>query len=100
MLHALDDPDGVLNDLLEFKTFRCFVHNNHQSTVRGCLAAIIFFYKMFAGCELPTSHCMDLAVGRGIDRAHVMSKKKAQVRLPLTWAMFSQWRRVVAGMVD
>ena len=41
-----------------------------------------------------------MAVGRGIDRAHGISKKKAQVRLPLTWAMLSQGRRVVASMVD
>ena len=29
-----------------------------------------------------------------------MSKKKAQVRLPLTWAMLSYGRHVVASMVD
>ena len=29
-----------------------------------------------------------------------MSKKKAQVRLPLTWAMLSQGRRVVASTLD
>ena len=99
-MHALDDPDAALNDLLEFMASRCFVHNNQQSTVRGYLAAMIFFYKMFAGWELPTSHCMTFAVGRGIDRAHGMSNKKAQVRLPLTWAMLSQGRHVLASMVD
>ena len=94
-LHALDDPDATLNDLLGFMASRCFVPNNEHSTVRGYLAAIIFFHEMFAGWGLPTSHCMILAVRRGMDRAHGMSKKKAQVRLSLTWAMLSQGRRVV-----
>ena len=76
-LYALDDPDSTLNDLLEFMASRCFVLNNQQSTVRGYLAAIIFFHKMFAGWELPTSHCAILAVGRGTDRAHGISNKKA-----------------------
>ena len=87
-LNALDNPDEVLNDLLEFMASRCFVHNNQQSTVRGYLAAINLFHKMFAECELPTSHCM--AVGKEIARAHAVSNKKARVRLPLTWAMLSQ----------
>ena len=34
---------------------------------------------MFAGCELPTSHCIILAVGKRIDRAHDISNKKARV---------------------
>ena len=99
-LHALDDPDAALNTLLEFMASHCFVHNNPQSTVRGYLAATIVFHKMLAGWQQPTSYCMILAVGRGIDQAHGMSNKKAQVRLPLTWAMLSQGRRVVASMVD
>ena len=98
-LHVLDDPDEALSDL-EFISSHCFVHNNQQSTVRGNLAAINFSHKMFPGRELPTSHCMILAVGKGIDRAHGMSNKKAQVGLPLTWSMHSQGRRVVASMVD
>ena len=68
-LHALDDPDPALNDLLELMASRCFLHNNQQSTVRGYLAAIIYVHKIFAGWELPTSHRKLLAVGRGIDRA-------------------------------
>ena len=43
---------------------------------------------------------MILAVGKGVYSAHVMSKKKAPVRLPLTCSMLSQGRRVVASMVD
>ena len=86
-LNALDDPDEVLNDPLEILTSRCFVHNNQQSTVRGYLAAVNVVHNMFAGCELPTSHCTILAVRTGIYRAHGMSNKKVRVRLPLTWAM-------------
>ena len=48
-LHALDDPNEALNDLLELMTSRCFVHDNQQSTVRGFLAAINFLHKMSAG---------------------------------------------------
>ena len=33
----------------------CFVLNNQQSTVRGYLAATIYFHNMYAGWELPTS---------------------------------------------
>ena len=90
----------MLDDLLEFITSRCFVHNNQQSTVRDYLAAINFLHKMFAGCELPTSHCMILVVEKGLDRVHGVLNKKARVRLPLTWAMLSQGRRVVESMVD
>ena len=75
-LHTVDDPNEALTELLEFMTSRCFVHNNQQSIVRGYLAAINFFHKMFAGWELPLSHCMIVAVGKGIDRAHGMSSKQ------------------------
>ena len=77
-----------------------FRANNKRSTVRGYLAAITLFHKWYAGWELPTSHGMTVAVGKGIDRAHGMSQKKAQVRLPLTWALLSQGKQVVASMVD
>ena len=65
-LHILDDPDKALTELLEFMAARCFVHNNHQSIVRGYLAANNFFHKIFAGWELPMSHCMIVAVGKWI----------------------------------
>ena len=85
---------------MEFIACRCYVHNNQQSTVRGYLAAIHFFHKMYAGWELTISHCMIVAVGKGIDRAHGMPQKKAQVRLPLTWALLSKEKQVVSSMVD
>ena len=55
---------------------------------------------MFAGWELPLSHCMIVAVGKGIDRAHGMSTNKKQVGLPLTWAMLAQGRQAVVSMED
>ena len=77
-----------------------FVHNYRQSTVRGYSAAINFFHKVFAGWELPMSHCMIEAVGKGIDRAHGMPQKKAQVSLPLSWSLLSQGRQAVVSMED
>ena len=79
-------------------TSRCFVHNNQQSTVRGYIAAINFFHEMLAGWELPLSHCMIIAMGTGIDRAHGMSTKKKRVRLPLTWEMLAEGRQAVVSM--
>ena len=73
-LKSVDDPNKALTGPLEFMTSRCFVQNIHQSAVRY-LAAIIVFHKMFAGWELPLSHCMIVAVGKGIDRAHGMYTK-------------------------
>ena len=78
-LHTLADPKEVLSDLLGFMASRCFVHNNRQYTVRGYLAAINFFDKTFEGWELPMSHRKIAAVGKEIDRAHSMPKKKSQV---------------------
>ena len=46
------------------------------------------------------SHCMIAAVGKGIDRAHGMPKKKAQVRLPLSWSLLSQGRQALVSMED
>ena len=53
---------------------------------------------MFA--ELPMSHSMIVAVGKGINRAHGTAKKKKQVRLPLTWALLAQGRQVVLSMEE
>ena len=50
------DKSEVLTLLLEFKTCRPFSFNNQQSTVRGYLAAIKFFHKLYLGGELTTSH--------------------------------------------
>lgn len=85
----LTDASQVLKLLLEFMAWRLFSFNNQQTTVRGYLAAIKFYHKLYLGWELPTSHCTIVAAGRGIDRLRGMSGKKAPVRLPLTWHMLS-----------
>ena len=102
-LNSLDDPDKALTELIEFTACRCFVHNNQQSTVRGYLAASNFSRKMFAGWELPMSHCMIAAVVTGIRQgARYVQKqtKKKQARLPLTWATLARGRQVVTSMED
>ena len=76
------------------------MHNNQLSTVRGYLAAIKYFHKMYAGWELPTSYCMSAAVGKGLDRAHGMTPKIAPARLLLTCFILSQGQRVVTSMED
>ena len=83
------DKSEVLTLLLEFMACRLFSFSNQQSTVRGYLAAIIFFHKLYLGWELTTSHCMIAAAGKGIDRFRGMSGKNAQVRLPLTWSILA-----------
>ena len=62
---------------------------------RGYLAAIKYFHKMFAGWELPTSHCMVVAVGKGIDRAHGKSEIKPRVRKPLSWDLLLKGKSVL-----
>ena len=99
-LHALADPDQVLSEVLELMACRCFVYSNQQSIVRGYLAAMKYFHKMYAGWESSTSHCMIVAVGKGIDRAHEKTPKKVPVRLPLTWSTLSQGQRLVTSMAD
>ena len=99
-LHELGDTNQVLEEVLEIMASRCFVHNNQQSTVRAYLAAIKYCHKMCTGWELPTSHCMIVAVGKGIDRAHGRTTKKSTVWLTLTWSILSQGRRVVTTTVD
>ena len=76
------------------------MQNNQQSTATGYLAAIKFFHRIYAGWELPTSHCMIVAVGKENDHAHGASQKSAQVRLPLTWTILVHGRQVVTSMVD
>ena len=80
------DESEILRLLLEFMPCRLFSFNNQQSTVRGYLAAIKFFHRLYFGWEPPTSHCMIVAAGRGVDRIWGASNQKVQVRLPLTWA--------------
>ena len=89
-----------MSDLLRFMASRFFVHINRQSTVGGYSTAMNFFHKMFAGWALPMSHCMIAGLGKGIDRAHGMSKKKAQIRLPLSWSLTSQGRQALVSMED
>ena len=82
------DKDGVeeaVRELTTFMSYRCFVCKNQSQTVRGYLSAIKFFHKIYAGCELPTTHCMVLAVGKGIDRVQGKDDVKPRVRNPLSW---------------
>ena len=88
-LHLLDAA-VVINTLLEFMACRLFAFDNQLSTVRGYLAAIKFFHKLHLGWEVPTSHCLIVAAGKGIARIRGGVGKKAQVRLPLTWSMLAQ----------
>ena len=80
--HNPDSPNQALYELMEFMACRCFVHNNQRSTVRGYVAAIEFSHKLYAGWELPPSHGIIVAVGKGIDRAHGMSPKKRRSGCP------------------
>ena len=82
------DKDGVeeaVRELTAFMSYPCFVCNNQSQTVRGYLSAIKFFQEMYAGCELPTSPCLVLAVGKGIDRVQGKDDVKPRVRNPLSW---------------
>lgn len=88
-LREAEGTDTAVREITEFMAFRCFVCKNQSQTIRGYLAAIKYFHKMFAGWELPTSHCMVIAVEKGIDRAHGKSDIKPRVRQPLTWAMLT-----------
>jgi len=74
---------------------RCFTFKNQSQTVRGYLAAIKCFRKMFGGWDLPTSHRMVTAVGKGIDRAHGKSEVRPKVRKPLSWDLLTKGRRSV-----
>ena len=46
------------------------------------------------------SHCMIAAVGKGIDPAHGMSKKKGRVKLPLPCSLLSHGRQALVSMED
>ena len=59
------DKSEVLTLLLEFMACGLFSFNNQQSTVRGYLAAIKFFHKLYLGWELTALHCMIAAAGKG-----------------------------------
>lgn len=88
-LHDLMNSE-VTGLLLEFMACRVYVHNNQQTTVRGYLAAIKYYHKLYQGWELPTSHCLLVAVGKGIDRIRAAGvSTPRRMRLPLTWAILS-----------
>ena len=70
------DKSEVLTLLLEIHGLSTvFIFNNQQSTVRGYLAAIIFFHELYLGWELTTSHYMIAAARKGIDIFRGMSGK-------------------------
>ena len=94
------DKSEVLTLLLEFMACRLFSFNNQQSTVRGYLAAIKFFHKLYLGWELTTSHCIIAAAGKEIDRFRGMSGKNAQVRLPLTWSILAHGYHTVTSFQE
>lgn len=81
--HDADNPNQLIKEITEFMACLCYVLNNQQSIIRGYLAAIKFSHKMYTGWDLPTSHCMIVAVGKGIKRAHGTSQKKAQAAFDL-----------------
>lgn len=58
-----------------------------RATVRGHLAAIKYFHKVFAGWELSTAYCMVVAIGKRIYRAHGKSEVRPTIRRPLTRTM-------------
>lgn len=63
--------------------------------MHGYLAAIKYFHKMVAGWELPSFHCMIVAVGKGIDKAHGKSRVKPRARKPMTWSMSIEGKEAV-----
>ena len=71
-----DGVDAAVKELTKLMALRCFTFKNQSQTVRGYLAVITHFHRMFGGWELPTSHCMVTAVGIGIDRAHGKGVRK------------------------
>ena len=93
-----DGVDSAVTALTRCMASRCFVHKNQSGTVRGYLAAIKHFHKMSAGWELPTSHCMIVAVGKGVDRAYGKSEVRPKVRKPLSWEMLIAGREAVEQM--
>ena len=93
-----DGVDAAVTELTKFMALRCLSFKNQSQTIRGYLAAIKYFHRMFEGWELPTSHCMVTAVGKGIDRAHGKSEVRPKVRKPLSWELLTKGRGCVAGV--
>ena len=84
-----DGVDAAMKELTKLMALRCFVFKKQSQTIRGDLSAIRYFHRMFGGWELPTSHCMVVAVGKGIDRAHGKSEIRPKVRKPLPWDLLT-----------
>ena len=82
-----DGVDAAVKSLTSSMALRCFAFKNQSQTIQGYLVAIELFNKMFAEWKLPPSHCMVLAVGKGIDRAHGNSDVRPRFRMPLMWSM-------------
>ncbi|CAB1118551.1 unnamed protein product [Ectocarpus sp. CCAP 1310/34] len=86
-LYEEDGVDSAVRELTVFMASRCLVYKNQSQTVKGYLAAIKYFHKLYAGWELPTSHFRVVAVGNAIDRLHARAETKPLVRQPLTVPM-------------
>ena len=82
--------DAAVRELTKLSALRCFTFKNQSQAIRGYLAAIEYFHKMYRGWELPTSHGMVVAIGKGIDRAHGKSEVRPKVRKPLTWDLLTK----------
>ena len=86
-LHEADGVDSAVRELTVFMASRCMSYKNQSQTVKGYLAAIKYFHKLYAGWELPTSHFRVAAVTKAIDRLHARADTRSQTRLPLTVEM-------------
>lgn len=67
-----DGKDCAARELTTLMVFRCFVREK-QRPVKGYLAGAKYVHKIFAGWDLPTSHCRVFAVGKGIGRPNEKS---------------------------
>lgn len=86
-LQEEDGEENAVRELTVFMASRCLAYKNQSSTIRGYLAAIKYFHKLYVGWELPTSHFRIAAVGKAIDRAHAQVERTPMVRNPLTVEM-------------
>ena len=84
-----DGVDAAVKEMTKFMALRCFAFKNQSQTIRGYLSAMKYLHRMFGGWELATSHCMVVAVGKGIDRAHGKSEIRPKVSKPLTWDLLT-----------
>ena len=73
-LHEADGVDSAVRELTVFMPSRCMSYKNQSQTVKGYLAAIKYFHKLYAGWELPTSH---FRVGKGWRR-----RRKLRIECP------------------